>query len=78
MIYKSYSIEQNINKIANDLVLFYGENLGLMGDFKEEIKKEYKQSSIINVFQEEIIKNSDNFFNEILINLCSKKTKYIL
>ena len=65
MIYKSYSIEQNINKIKNDLVLFYGENLGLMGDFKEEIKKEYKQSSIINVFQEEIIKNSDNFFNEI-------------
>ena len=65
MIYKSYTIEQNISKIKNDLVLFYGENLGLMGDFKEEIKKEYKQSSIINVFQEEIIKNSDNFFNEI-------------
>ena len=39
MIYKSYSIEQNINKIKNDLVLFYGENLGLMGDFKEFNKK---------------------------------------
>ena len=44
-----------------------------MGDFKEEIKKEYKQSSIINVFQEEIIKNSDNFFNEILINLVRRR-----
>tara|TARA_B100000575_G_C23121776_1_gene649293 strand:+ start:1067 stop:2056 length:990 start_codon:yes stop_codon:yes gene_type:complete len=65
MIYKSYSIEQNINNIHNDLVLFYGENLGLINDFKEQIKKEYKRSSVINIFQEEITKNSDNFFNEI-------------
>ena len=39
MIHKSYLIEQNIEKIINGITLFYGENLGLINDFKELIKK---------------------------------------
>ena len=34
MIFKSYLLEQNISKIQNNLVLFYGENLGLKNDLK--------------------------------------------
>ena len=29
MIFKSYLIEQNINAITSDLILFFGENNGL-------------------------------------------------
>ena len=39
MIYKSYIIEQNINAFKNNIILFYGENLGMKNDFKDQIKK---------------------------------------
>ena len=39
MIYKSYIVEENFKILKNDFALFYGENLGLIQDFKEEIKK---------------------------------------
>ena len=38
MIYKSYIVEQNINLIRENLVTFYGENLGLKNYFKKLIK----------------------------------------
>ena len=34
MIFKSYQIEENINLLENKIVLFYGENLGLIDEFK--------------------------------------------
>ena len=34
MIYKSYLVEQNIDLLNNNIVLFYGENLGLKNDLK--------------------------------------------
>ena len=35
MIYKSYIVEDNINILKNNFTLFYGENLGLIDDFKK-------------------------------------------
>ncbi len=44
MIYKSYLVEENIGLIKNNLTLFYGENFGLINDFKEKIKIKKKKS----------------------------------
>ncbi len=65
MIYKSYIVENNINVIKNKLILFYGENLGLISEFKRKIKNLYTQNDIIKYTQDEILKNEDSFFNEL-------------
>lgn len=78
MIYKSYLIEQNIEKLKEKLILFYGENLGLKNDLKKEIILKNKGAEIINFFQDEVIKNENLLFNEILnISLFDQK-KFIL
>jgi len=66
MIFKSYIIEQNIENIKKfNVFLFYGENQGLKKDFKEQIKSYYNNNEILNLFQEEILKNSSLLVNEI-------------
>ena len=66
MIYKSYLAEQNKSFITeNNLVLFYGENLGLKNDFKKKIFNSVKDK-VIRKNQEEILKNKGNFFEEVL------------
>ena len=66
MIFKSYIIEQNIENIKKfNVFLFYGENQGLKKDFKEQIKNYYNNNEILNLFQEEILKNSSLLVNEI-------------
>ena len=65
MIHKSYLIEQNIEKIKEGITLFYGENLGLINDFKEAIRKFNNKSEIIKFNEEEIIKKNIIFFREI-------------
>tara|TARA_B100000886_G_scaffold338255_2_gene300682 strand:+ start:1185 stop:2177 length:993 start_codon:yes stop_codon:yes gene_type:complete len=65
MIYKSYIIENNIDLLNKNYVLFYGENLGLKDQFKKNIRHKYKKIKIINFLQEEVIKNRSIFFNEI-------------
>ena len=65
MIYKSYLIENNFNTIKNNIVLFYGENLGLLNQFKDTIKKNNKETKILIFDQEQITK----------IYLCLKKRK---
>ena len=62
MISKSYLLESNINQIDKNLILFYGENLGLKNDFKSKIKLNNKKIKIINFTQEEILKNEYFFF----------------
>ena len=42
---KSYLLEENLDIQKNNLVLFYGENLGLKNDFKEKIQKKIGNSS---------------------------------
>ena len=78
MIYKSYLIEQNLNKISENFVLFYGENLGLKNEFKKKIKSIKKEIIIIRLNQDEIVKNKDNFFNELLNLSLFEKKKYFL
>ena len=76
MIIKSYLLEQDINLLSNkNLFLFYGENLGLKNDFKILIKKKSPDCKIINLNQEEVIKNQDNFFSEILNLFIFEKKK---
>ena len=79
MIYKSYLIEDNFSLIKENLVLFYGENIGLQNDFKLEIKKKYKNASYINFEQEEILKQEDIFFTEIQnISLFNEKKIFLI
>ena len=59
MIYKSYLVEQNINLIKENLVIFYGENLGLKNYFKKLIKISNKRSEFILFNQEEILQNQN-------------------
>jgi DNA polymerase III delta subunit len=75
MIIKSYLLEQDIKLLSDkNLFLFYGENLGLKNDFKNLIKKNSPDYKIINLNQEEIIKNQENFSSEILnLSLFEKK-----
>ena len=65
MIYKSYVIENNINLLKSNLSLFYGENLGLIDDFKTQIKENNKKNNIINYQQDDILKNKENFYNNV-------------
>ena len=79
MIYKSYLIEQNINLIDKNLFLFYGENLGLQQDLKKKIRNNNKDKLLLNFSQEEILKNEDQFFNEVInISLFEDKKVYFI
>ena len=55
MIFKSYLVEKNINSLEKDLVLFYGENLGLINEFKNIIRQGNLQKEIILLNQDEIL-----------------------
>ena len=76
MIYKSYLVEQNINSISQNLVLFYGENLGLKDDFKDIIKKNNKDTYIKNFDQDQILSNKIDYLTRsnikkiIDVNMC--------
>jgi len=79
MIFKSYIVEENLKKLNKNLILFYGENLGLMNEFKKKIIAENKDAEIIKFNQDEIIKNENLFLNEIYnISLFEKKKIYLL
>ena len=66
MIFKSYILEQNIETL-NDykLFLFYGENQGLKKEFKEKLKIKNKKQEVLNLFQDEVIKNKNILINEV-------------
>ena len=76
MIVKSFEI----NKINNShkIFLFYGENEGHKNEIIEDkFKKKYTNS--IYVYEEnEILKNQENFFNEILSRSFFEKEKLII
>ncbi len=66
MIYKSYILEQHFETIEKfRLFLFYGENHGLKKDFKEQLKLQFKDEEILNLFQDEILKDQDILLKEI-------------
>ena len=68
MNYKSYLVEQNINLLKNNILLFYGENLGLKNDFKKKLKSNNTNAAIVRFTQEEVLKNQ-NYFIENLLNM---------
>ena len=79
MILKSFLVEQNINLIADkNLILFYGENLGLKNDFKKLIQYNAPENRIMNFTQEEIIRNQENFLSEISNLSLFEKKKFII
>ena len=79
MIYKSYLIEQNINSLDKKIFLFYGENLGLKTDFKNKIKLLNKKAEIVRFNQDDILKNTSVFFNELTnISLFQKEKIYFI
>ena len=78
MIIKSYIAEQDIKVFTNKLILIYGENVGLIEDFKKKIKSIYKGSEI-NIFsQGNIIQNEEMFYNQIFNNSLFQKQKIFL
>ena len=78
MIFKSYILEQNIKSINNQKIfLFYGENQGLKKEFKEKLRIEYKHQDILNLLQDEIIKNKNILANEINNKSLFKEKKII-
>ena len=80
MIIKSYLLEQDINLLSDkNLFLFYGENLGLKNDFKNLIKLNSPDYKLININQEEVIRNQENFLSEFLnFSLFEKKKIYYI
>ena len=65
MIFKSYILEQNISKLQNNLVLFYGENLGLKEDFKKKIRKLNQKTYVKNLGQDEVLDDIEKFYEEV-------------
>lgn len=65
MIYKSYLVEENIDLLKNNLILLYGENLGLKNDLRIIIKEKFRNSKILKYTQEDVLKNYNTFVNEI-------------
>ncbi len=78
MIIKSYIAEKNLNQIDKfSSVLFYGENQGLKKNFKEKLRSIHKECEILNLFQDEIIKNKNVIINEINNKSLFNKKKII-
>jgi len=69
MIIKSFILEKKIS-LADEyfVALFYGENIGMKDEIKDQIKKHYKNSEKISFHQDEIIKN-DKLLNEHAHNM---------
>ena len=80
MILKSYIVEQNLEILNNyQATLLYGENDGIKDDIKYRLKDSNKDSEIINFFEDEILKNKnilyENIINQSLFN--EKKIVFI-
>ena len=80
MQHKSYLIENNICNLKENLVLFYGENLGLKNDFKKKIRILNKdQYEIVNLTQDEVLNNNSFLFTEVTnISLFEKKKIFLI
>ena len=76
MNFKSYLIEKDYSYLKNlNSVLFYGENLGLKNDLKSKIKNLSKKALIINLNQEEILANENEFFQKLFNKSLFEDTK---
>ena len=55
MIYKSYLVEKDIDLLKNNLILFYGENIGLINEFKKILKEKNKTYSVVRITEDSIL-----------------------
>ena len=79
MIFKSYILEQNLQTVDKyKTFLFYGENQGLKKEFKEKLKLHYRDNEVLNLYQDEIIKNKNILINEITTGSLFVNKKIIL
>ena len=80
MIFKSYIIENNLENLINfKFILFYGENIGLKRHFKKTLIKQYADTDIISIYQEDLDKNKNLITEEYKkISLFSKKKTIIV
>ena len=77
MIVKSFEFHKIINQNKKNY-LFYGENAGLKNDIiKENFKSKFKNKTF-NYDENEILKNKDRFFEEILSSSFFEKEKLII
>jgi DNA polymerase-3 subunit delta len=70
VISKSYEIERKIPDLSkHNLLLLYGENIGLKKDIRSKIKidlnKKEQDIEILSFYENEIIDNEDDFYNSI-------------
>ncbi len=66
MILKSFEVENNIKNIFKfKFILIYGENIGLKEVIKKKIINLSNKADIINLYQEDIVKNKDIISMEI-------------
>ena len=70
MILKSYEVEKIKSQISNKKIcLLYGENLGIKKDIKNSIeitiKKNESTIEKLTLFEDDIIKDPENFYNLI-------------
>ena len=66
MNYKSYLLEKNIDIINNKLALFYGENIGLINEFKKKIRAKNEKIFIKSFDQEELISRKNEIIQDLL------------
>ena len=78
MIYKSFLVENNIDAFKNRLVLFYGENIGMLNDFKNLIINKNNKNEILKFTQDEILKDERDFQSEISNISLFQQNKIIL
>tara|TARA_B100000941_G_C28493454_1_gene549407 strand:- start:55 stop:1041 length:987 start_codon:yes stop_codon:yes gene_type:complete len=78
MIYKSYQVELDTKIVKQNLVLFYGENLGLQDDIRRKIKLNYPGSEILYFDQDDLLKNKKLIFNEMNNDSLFNKQKIFL
>lgn len=68
MLLKNYIVEQNLDSMDTyKFLLFIGENEGYKENIKKKLKNKYKNSEILNFFQEELLKN-ENILSEQINN----------
>ena len=78
MILKSYIVEENIEILKDyQATLVYGENEGIKDDVRQALRNKNKTSEEIIFFEEEILKNRNILYQNIINeSLFSEKKKY--
>ncbi len=77
MILKSYLVEENLNLLKKNIILIYGENLGLISEFKGKIETLNKDKKIIKFTQDNLLQNENLIFEEVYNSSLFNETKII-